>query len=117
MSLKRHISTILLIFSLSILTIISNASDQYVCKANVFCIDIYLQGASAANSYADVYLDQINFLGRTDENGYLRAIIPPGYHSLFATKYVYQIDRWYEGSGGVTLPITVITMEGPYIRS
>jgi hypothetical protein len=117
MSLKRPISTILLIFSLSILTIISSASDQYICNANACCIDIYLRGASAAYSYADVYLDQINYLGRTDENGYLRAVIPPGYHGLFATKYVYQTDRWYEGSGRVTIPITVITMEGPYIHS
>jgi hypothetical protein len=117
MSLNIYISSILLIFGLLILTSISGGSDQYICNANACCIDIYLRGATAANSYADVYLDQINYLGRTDENGYLRAIIPPGYHRLFATKYVYQINKLYEGSGSVTLPVTIITMEGSYTPS
>lgn len=117
MSLNMRISAILLIFGLLILNSIASSSDQNICNANACCIDIYLRGANAANSYADVYLDQVIYLGRTDENGYLRAIIPSGYHRLFATKYVYQIDKLYEGSGSVTLPVTVITMKGPYTPS
>ncbi|MDD1751530.1 MAG: hypothetical protein LUQ38_00365 [Methanotrichaceae archaeon] len=105
-----------LIFSFFLLAIMSSASDNYLPYANAYSMDIYVRGPSAVISCADVYLDQCNYLGRADNYGHLRAIVPPGYHSLFATKYVYELNRWYCGSSNINFPVSVITMEGPFVQ-
>ncbi|MCJ7444382.1 MAG: hypothetical protein MUO26_07630 [Methanotrichaceae archaeon] len=113
--MNRLVSMMLLIFGFFLMAAISSATDECFLNNNPACIDIFLQGPCAATSNADVYLDQINYLGRTDNHGYLRAAVPPGYHILYATKYVPQTDRWYLGTGGVAFPVSVIRMTGPHI--
>ncbi len=108
---------ICLILSFSLLAVISTASDNYPPYGNAFLADIFVRGPSAVISCADVYLDQCNYLGRADDYGHLRAIIPPGYNSLFATKYVYDLNRWYCGSSTIDFPVSVITMKGSYAQN
>jgi hypothetical protein len=112
---KRAIS-ICLIFSFFLLALISSALDNYPHYGNPHLTDIYVRGPSAIISCADVYSDQCYYLGRADDDGYLRAIVPPGYGSLFATKYAYDLNRWYCGASNVNFPVSVITMEGPFAQ-
>ena len=108
---------IYLIFSFFLLAIISSASDNYPPYGTPYSADIFVRGPSSVISYADVYLDQCNYLGKADDCGHLKAIISPGYHSLFATKYVYDLNRWYCGSSNINFPVSVITMKGAFAQN
>jgi hypothetical protein len=117
MTPSKSALSICLIFSFFLLAIISSASDSYPPYGNAYLTDIFVRGPSAVISHADVYLDQCNYLGKADDCGHLKAIIPPGYHSLFATKYVYELNRWYCGSSNINFPVSVITIEGPFAQN
>ena len=117
MTPRKSMILIYLIFSFFLISTISVGSDNYIPYGNAYWMDVYVRGPSSVVSYADVYLDQCNYLGRADDYGYLRAIVPPGHHSLFATKYVYELNRWYCGSGKINFPVSIITMTAAYSQN